>query len=119
MVDTQAGAGRDEVYVAMEGLEAGAEQAAIEQQQLARTIRTMLRERGRGRSWSAIFDRETSPSALSLLASSLRRLTELSRGFRAALAGALRSEGLSTRQIASRLDVTHQRVSAMLKSQRP
>jgi len=49
-----------------------------------------------------------------LLGSSLRRLSETSSRVRGAVAAALVKEGLSTRQIAAHLGVTHQRISAML-----
>lgn len=99
---------------ALEDLAISAERTSAEQQELADSARAMSRQRQSGRSWAAILDSNSHAPALSLLASSLRRLAETSSRFRSAIAAALSTEGLSTRQIASRLGVTHQRVSAIL-----
>lgn len=95
-----------------------ADETARDQHRLARKARTMDRQRQRGWSWSTILDRESQPRLLVLLASSVRRLAEASGRFRAALAGGLVDEGLSTRQTSERLGVSHQRVSTMLHERR-
>jgi DNA-binding NarL/FixJ family response regulator len=99
---------------ALEDLATSAERTSAEQQELADSARAMSRQRQSGRSWAAILDSDTHSSVLTLLGSSLRRLGQTSSRFRNAIAAALSAEGLSTRQIAARLGVTHQRVSAML-----
>jgi transcriptional regulator of aromatic amino acid metabolism len=111
--------GPDEMSVALGALAASAEQTAIEQRQVAASARVLRRQREEGRSWSSILAQGEHPSLVHLLSASLRRLTETSGRFRAAVAIALAREGLSTRQIASRLGVTHQRVSAMLSRPKP
>lgn len=100
---------------ALEELAQAADQTARDQQLLARRARDMARQRGRGRAWSSILEREKQPGALELLSASARRLASISGQFRLALGRALTAEGRSTRQIAKELGVTHQRVSTMLK----
>ena len=96
----------------LEVVEQTAEQTALEQQRVAASARA-LRQQARERPWSMVFDRSDQP-LLHLMGGSVRRLGETNSRFRAALARALAIEGLSTRQIAARLGVTHQRISAML-----
>jgi hypothetical protein len=108
------GADTDRLAEALEDLAVTAERTAAEQLQLARSARRLSEERRRGWSWAAILAAESHPSVLHLLGSSLHRVGMSSSRFRRAVAAALASEGHSTRQIASRLGVSHQRVSAML-----
>ncbi len=104
----------DRLIAALDRLADSAEKTCAEQQVIADSARTMSEQRRRGRSWSAILAGEGQPTVLALLGSSLRRLTQTSSRVRTAVAAALVKEGLSTRQVASHLGVTHQRVSAML-----
>lgn len=55
---------------------------------------------------------------IDLLRRSTRRLTDATGRFSKLLAGGLASEGASRRQIAGRLGVSHQRITAMLKGER-
>ena len=98
---------------ALDQIAEAADETALDQQRLARRARTMSRQRRLGWSWSQILERERQPGVLVLLTRSARRLHEVSGRFRPALAKALGDEGLSTRQIAKMLGVTHQRISAM------
>jgi hypothetical protein len=107
----------DSLTAALNHLAENAERTSAEQQLIADSARAMTEEHRRGRSWAAIMAGEGQPSVVSLLGSSLRRLSETSSRVRAAVAATLVKEGLSTRQIAAHLGVTHQRISAMLKSQ--
>jgi hypothetical protein len=104
----------DSLTSALDHLAESAERTSAEQKLIADSARAMTEERRRGRSWSAILAGEGQPSVLALLGSSLRRLSQTSSRVRTAVAAALAKEGLSTRQIAAHLEVTHQRVSAML-----
>lgn len=90
-----------------------ADAVATDQRDLARKARTAGRRRRQGWSLSRILDQESKPGMLALLARSARRLTDASGFFRKAVADGLAEEGLSTRAIAHRLGVSHQRVSAM------
>jgi Homeodomain-like domain len=104
----------DSLTVALDHLAENAERTSAEQQLIADSARAMTEEHRRGRSWAAILAGEGQPSVLALLGTSLRRLSQTSSRVRAAVAAALVKEGLSTRQIAAHLGVTHQRISAML-----
>jgi hypothetical protein len=104
---------------ALDQIAEAADETALDQQRLARRARSMSRQRRLGWSWSQILQRERQPGLLILLTRSARRLHEVSGRFRPALAEALGDEGLSTRQIATMLGVTHQRISAMLNRRGP
>lgn len=92
-----------------------ADETARGPQRLARRARDMEGQRCRERAWSSIKS-EKQPGARELLGASTRRLASIGERFRRALGRALTAEGRSTREIANDLGVTHQRVSAMLKS---
>ena len=109
----------DRLVVALQHLAESAEKTSAEQQVIADSARAMTEERRRGRPWAAIIAGEGRPSILALLGSSLRRLSQTSTRVRTGVAAALAKEGLSTRQIATHLGVTHQRVSAMLNRPKP
>jgi hypothetical protein len=104
----------DRLTTALRHLAESAETTSAEQQVIADSARAMTEERRRGRSWAAILAGEGQPSIITLLGSSVRRLSQTSTRVRTGVATALANEGLSTRQIAAHLGVTHQRVSAML-----
>jgi hypothetical protein len=112
------GGDEDSLGAALDHLAESAERTSAEQQLIADSARAMTEEHRRGRSWAAILSGEGQPSVLGLLGSSLRRMSETSSRVRAAVASALVKEGLSTRQIAAHLGVTHQRISAMLNRNR-
>ena len=100
----------------LEEVAVAAEEVASEQREIAREARTMQAERRAGRSWAAILDRAPEGGPLArmrrsrdLLSRSLGRLTHL-------FASGLAHEGASRRAIAQRLGVTHQRITAILRS---
>jgi hypothetical protein len=107
-------AGADRLTAVLDHLAESAERTSAEQQLIADSARAMSEERRLGRPWAVILASEGQPSVVALLGSSLRRLSETSSRVRTAVASTLAKEGLSTRQIAAHLGVTHQRVSAML-----
>lgn len=115
MADREASGADEPMTGALEDLAQAADMTARDQQRLARRARDMVRQRGRGRSWSSILESEKQPGALELLGISARRLASIGGRFRCALGRVLTAEGRSTRQVAKDLGVTHQRVSAMLK----
>lgn len=102
----------------LEEVAATAERVAGDQRAVARRVRSMQRQRERGMSWSEISDRQPDPGVIELLRSSWRLLASTTTMLTTVLAGALSSEGQSRRQIARRLGVTHQRVSALLGGDR-
>ena len=103
---------------ALEVVATAADDIAADQRRVARRARAMQRQRDRGWSWAKVLDREAEPALLVLLRSSARRLAESAGQLAQALARGLAGEGESRRQIARRLGVTHQRISAMLHQDR-
>jgi hypothetical protein len=103
---------------ALEMVATAADDVATDQRRIARLARSMQRQRDRGWSWAKVLDREAEPGLLELLRSSARRLAESAAQLAQALARGLAGEGESRRQIARRLGVTHQRISAMLQQDR-
>ena len=101
--------------VALEEVAAAADGIADDQRRVARRARTMQRQRDRGWSWARILDDERGPGLLGLLRSSARRLSESTARSAKTLARGLAEEGESRRQIARRLGVSHQRITAMLR----
>lgn len=99
---------------ALEEVAATADEVAHEQRQVAHGARAMQRRRDRGWSWATILDSEAAPGVIALLRSSARRLASATGRLAQALVNGLSGEGESRRQIARRLGVTHQRISAML-----
>lgn len=103
----------------LEEVASAADAVADEQRQVARDARRMQRQRDRGRSWAALLDRDESAGLLRRLRHGARRLGELSVRVAETFARGLAEEGESRRQIARRLEVSHQRVSAILKACSP
>lgn len=100
---------------ALDNLAAAADEVANDQRQVARAARAMRRQRSQGLTWSTILDRPPGSSMLPLLARSLGRAVDAAGAFRRSVVEGLAAEGLSRRQIARLLGVTHQRVSALLR----
>ncbi len=90
-----------------------AEETARDQQKVARRARTLDRERGRGVPWSQLLERGSLSGLLDLLAASAARILDATGKLRRVVVGSLGVEGLSTRQIAKLLGVSHQRISAL------
>ena len=104
---------------ALEEVAATADAVADEQRQAARRARAMQRQRDRGWSWARILDQEGEPGLLGLLRGSGRRLSEATRRLAHTVATELRAEGESSRRVARRLGVSHQRISRMLGGGHP
>jgi DNA-binding NarL/FixJ family response regulator len=102
----------------LEGVAAAADEVADEQRQVARQARSMQQRRDRGVSWARILDEQPSPTFLVRLRQSCRRLIDATGRASRTLVAGLIVEGESRRKIARRLGVSHQRVSAMLNSDR-
>jgi len=103
---------------ALEAIAAAADEVADDQRRVARRARAMQRQRDRGRSWAEILHADAELGVLSVLRRSVRRLGAAATDLATVLAGGLAAEGFSRRQIAGRLGVTHQRVSALLRDGR-
>jgi hypothetical protein len=102
----------------LEGVAEAADEVADEQRQVARQARSMQDRRDHGASWAKILDAEPSPTLLERLRRSCIRLSDATGRASRTVAAGLNFEGESLRKIASRLGVSHQRVSAMLNSTR-
>jgi DNA-binding NarL/FixJ family response regulator len=102
----------------LEGVAEAADEVADEQRHVAQQARSMQRRRDRGVPWARILDEEPSPTLLARLRRSGKRLTEAASRASRTLVGGLMLEGESRRQIARRLGVSHQRVSAILNHTR-
>lgn len=94
---------------------AKAEQVAADQMAVAERAREMQSRREQGWSWSQILDRQPPPGIVELLRRSRQHLSAAASTMTAAIAAALSADGYTRRQIASRLGVTHQRVTAILQ----
>ncbi len=92
-----------------------AEQVAADQMAVAERAREMQTQREQGWSWSQILDRQPSPGIIELLRRSRQHLSATASALTAAIAAALSADGHTRRQIAARLGVTHQRVTAILQ----
>ena len=95
-----------------------AEGVAAEQKQLARDARALDRQQRRGASWRQLTADRSLRNLFDLLASSTKQLLEVTGLLRTAAVTALAHEGMSLRQIASRLGVSHQRLSAIRRRRR-
>ena len=100
---------------ALEDVAKAAEEVSEEQQDIARRARSLEEKRANGASWASLLDSSEGRGFGDLLRRSARRATGAASRFTAALAHGLSAEGESRRKIASRLGVTHQRVSAILQ----
>lgn len=109
-------AAREEELDALEGLAEVVEENAREERVLARRIRQLRTGRATGRSWHTLLDRELGTALLAMPTRILRRATEISGLLRRRLAAGLRAEGATIPAIAHRFGVTHQRISALLRS---
>ncbi|MGH9030555.1 MAG: hypothetical protein ACRDZV_00370 [Acidimicrobiia bacterium] len=91
-----------------------ADAAAADQRQVARRARAIQRDRDQGRPWTEILDRPANRNIVDLARRSARLVTGAATKLASILAAGLTREGASRRQVAKRLGVTHQRVSALL-----
>jgi predicted XRE-type DNA-binding protein len=99
---------------ALEEVATAAEEVARDEREVARRARAMQRKRERGWTWARILDDDAQPSVVELVRRSAQRATEAKTRLSTVLARELSAEGLSRRQLARLLQVTHQRVSALL-----
>jgi hypothetical protein len=92
-----------------------ADEVASDQRAAARHLRTVKRQRDRGLTWGQVLDRRAAGEALALMRRSAIRIAGALRTLSQTIARGLAAEGESRRRIASRLGVTHQRITAMLR----
>ena len=102
----------------LEELATTADEVAADQRNVVRQARKMQRQRDGGWPSTRILDEQPSPGLLDLLRRGRRRTAQAASSIGVALAVALDGEGQFRRQIARRLGIAHQRVSAMLNGSR-
>ncbi len=83
--------------------------------EIQRRVKWYVREIDKGASIEELVRREDAPRIVELLTMNAASLGEVGSGFRASLALALRSEGLTIEVIANLFGVTRQRISALLR----
>ena len=108
----------DEVVAALSELETTVIENIADERVLVRRVRRLRSARSSGRSWRDVLGSEPEPGTLTLVGRVLGRMSESSGNVRRALARALRNEGLTISGIAKRFNVTHQRISSLIKSPR-
>jgi hypothetical protein len=108
-------AGPDEVLIALGELDAVLKENAERERVLFQRIAEVRLARENGQEWKSILADEEDPSTVQLVSTILRRQSEASGYLRRSLVVALRAEGQSIPSIAHLFDVTHQRLSNLLR----
>jgi hypothetical protein len=110
----------DEVLDALDALSSALEAAAADQQFMAAEVVRMRRCRAWRQSWVMALPPAGQPNLVSLSTRALSSLGVATARVRTTLARALRTEGLTVREIAALFGVSHQRVSELLaRTDRP
>ena len=100
---------------ALREIREAAEANVIRSREIQRRVTWYLGEIEKGASIEELVNREDSPRIVELLTLNAGALAEVGSGFRASLALALRSEGVTIEVIADLFGVTRQRISALLR----
>ena len=104
----------DAVVAALDEVADAAAVTATESGEVARRARHLRRLRVRGLSWRDIATQEHPPLLVQLITGILERLARVGSRLRRAEAHALRTEGMSTQEVARLFGVSRQRVSRLL-----
>jgi hypothetical protein len=104
----------DEVLDALDALSSALEAAAADQQVMADEVVRMRRCRAWRQPWLSALPPAGQPNLVSLSTRALSSLGVATARVRTTLARALRTEGLTVREIAALFGVSHQRVSELL-----
>jgi hypothetical protein len=104
----------DEVLDALDALSSALEAAAADQQVMGDEVVRMRRCRSWRQSWVTALPPAGQPNLVSLSTRALSGLSVATARVRTSLARALRTEGLTVREIAALFGVSHQRVSELL-----
>ena len=105
--------------LALDSLAAAIEDNVRDERLLATRIRQLRADRTKGRSWHDLLGHKTHPPVLELSTRILGRATALSAALRRRLARGLRAEGATIPAIGEIFDVSHQRVSTLLRDGTP
>ena len=101
--------------LALDGLAAAIEDNVRDERILAKQVRQLRADRTKGRSWHDLLGHKTCPPVIELSTRVLGRATVVSAALRRRLARGLRAEGATTPAIGEIFDVSHQRVSTLLR----
>lgn len=112
-------AGSDPTLVELDRLIEALEQNVDTVEAIRRRAEQLRRQRAAGEAWSDIVGAESRPLVVELLSANLARLSEVGSRFRRAQARALYDEGVTMDRIATLFGVSRQRVSALLRENRP
>ncbi len=108
-----------DLLAALDGIEAAARDNAARSKEIQASARRLRAAIGKGKSVSDELAARTGPLSVELVTRNLETLQDIGSRYRYALARALREEGLTIQAIADLFGVTRQRISALLKHQRP
>ena len=100
----------------LEAIANEADAVAHDQRLVARDARTMKRRLDRGWSWTQVLGDEQPAQVIQRARDSGKTVARLLARLALVIATGLSAEGESRRRIATRLGVTHQRVTAMLRN---
>ncbi len=103
--------------LALDGLAAAIEDNARDERILAKQVRQLRADRTKGRSWHDLLGHKTRPPVIELSTRILGRATAVSAALRRRLVRGLRAEGATTPAIGEIFDVSHQRVSTLLRDE--
>jgi hypothetical protein len=105
----------DQVLDALQDLEGALKESSALHDEAISRAETIRRSRGQGLPYSRIVRAEARPRIVEMVSRSLERLRAAGSRFRRSEAKALRSEGMTTEEIASLYGVTRQRVSRLTR----
>ncbi len=100
---------------ALDDLADSIEDNAGEQRRLAGRIRKLRSDRAAGRTWRQLLSPDSRPSIFQAASAALQTISQASGSLRRRLARGLRDEGATIPAIAETLEVSHQRVSTLLR----
>lgn len=100
---------------ALEEIQAAAAANVERSREIQRRVKWYSAEIDKGTSMEQLVEREETPRIVELLTMNAAALDAVGSGFRASLALALRSEGVTIGAIADLFGVTRQRISALLR----
>jgi hypothetical protein len=109
------GGDADGELAGLDDLAARIEANADAERRLAVRIRQLRSGRSAGRTWREILSSDHRPSVVQAASAVLHTISEASGSLRRRVAKGLRAEGATVPAIAETLEVSHQRVSALLR----
>jgi hypothetical protein len=109
------GGDADGELAALDDLAASIEANADVERRLAARIRRLRSGRAAGRTWRELLAYDVGPSVVQIASAVLHTISQASGSLRRRVARGLRAEGATVPAIAETLEVSHQRVSTLLR----